>query len=73
MFRIILACIVLAIKFSLDDYHDNTHYALVGGISLMEMNEMEKECFRLLDNNLLVNDNQFIKYYQCLNLCFENL
>ena len=39
--RIILSCMILALKYNEDDYYSNKYYAKVGGISLKELNELE--------------------------------
>lgn len=68
-----MTCILLAIKFSEDIFYDNKFYSEIGGIALNEMNKLERECFNLLDNSLLIHDEQFNKYYQCLNPCAESI
>ena len=39
--RIILASLILAIKYNEDDYYSNEYYAKVGGIALKELNRLE--------------------------------
>ena len=39
--RIILASLMLAIKYNEDDYYSNEYYAKVGGIALKELNRLE--------------------------------
>lgn len=40
--RLVLTAVVIAIKIHDDTYAHNTHYAAVGGVSLAELNELEK-------------------------------
>ena len=46
--RIILSCMILALKYNEDDYYSNKYYAKVGGISLKELNELEYNIMVLL-------------------------
>lgn len=59
--RIILACLVVAIKYNEESYA-NHYYAKVGGISLEEMNTLEKELLQLLDYNLFVSQEEFYRF-----------
>lgn len=44
--RIVLISILMAVKYFDDHYFDNVHYATLGGIPLLELNELEIEyCF----------------------------
>lgn len=61
IFRIILACLVVAIKYNEESYA-NHYYAKVGGISLEEMNTLEKELLQLLDYNLFVSQEEFYRF-----------
>ena len=54
--RLILACMILAIKFNEDDYYSNEYYAKVGGISMKEMNQLESNSLLLLDFNVFIDD-----------------
>ena len=60
--RIILGCLLLAIKYNEDIYFTNKHYAEVGGLSVKEINELEFFSFQLLDFNLFISDDIYIKY-----------
>ena len=60
--RIILGCLLLAIKYNEDIYYTNKHYAEVGGLSVKEINELEFFSFQLLDFNLYISDDIYIKY-----------
>ena len=61
--RIILGCLLLAIKYNEDIYFTNAHYAKVGGISLQELNFLENSSFKLLDFNLYISDEIYNKYF----------
>ena len=60
--RLILGCLILAIKYNEDVYFNNEYYAKVGGISLKDMNTLEEISFELIDYNLFVSDEIYNKY-----------
>ena len=60
--RIILGCLILAIKYNEDIYYTNKHYVEVGGLTLKEINELEFFSFQLLDFNLYISDDIYLKY-----------
>jgi hypothetical protein len=64
--RLILACMIIAIKFNEDDYYSNEYYAKVGGISMKEMNQLESNSLVLLDFNVFIDDILFDNYQKQL-------
>ena len=60
--RIILGCLLLAIKYNEDVYFTNEHYAKVGGVSIKELNTLEYYSFQLLDFNLFISEDIYQKY-----------
>ena len=60
--RIILGCLLLAIKYNEDVYFTNEHYAKVGGVSVKELNELEYFSIELLNFNLFISDDIYQKY-----------
>ncbi len=60
--RLVLTACVLSIKYNLDDYYDNAYYAKLGGLSLAEMNGMERDLVRRLDYRLFVGEEEFRRY-----------
>ena len=60
--RLILSCIVLAIKFNEDDYYSNEVYAKIGGISLDELNKLEGNTLILLDFNASIDSYLYSNY-----------
>ena len=44
----------MAIKFHDDEYYDNKFYAKVGGISCLDLNELESVFLKCLDYNLFI-------------------
>ena len=65
--RIILGCLLLAVKYNEDLYFSNEQYAKIGGVSLKELNELEYFSFQLLDFNLYISDDIFQKYYNYIS------
>lgn len=60
--RIILGCLLIAIKYNEDVYYTNMHYANVGGISLEELNCLEYYTIQLLNFDLYISDEIYQKY-----------
>lgn len=60
--RLILAAIVLAIKYLDDSYYDNETYAKVGGVSLSEINSLESHMLFLINYNLYVDNELYYQY-----------
>ena len=52
--RFVCAAVVCASKGLCDSFSTNTHYARVGGISLVELNMLEKEFLNTIDWRLMV-------------------
>lgn len=59
MNRFMLIAIIVAIKYHDDDYYRNDYYAKVGGISIKELNSLEKEFLKLLDFKLYISKDLF--------------
>lgn len=60
--RLILACVMMAIKFNDDIYYDNAFYAKVGGVTLHEMNCLEVALLSLTQFDLSVNSEIYQNY-----------
>eukprot|EP01094_Clydonella_sp_ATCC50884_P006689 TRINITY_DN158_c0_g2_i3.p1 TRINITY_DN158_c0_g2~~TRINITY_DN158_c0_g2_i3.p1 ORF type:complete len:199 (-),score=73.81 TRINITY_DN158_c0_g2_i3:195-791(-) len=60
--RIVLACLVAAIKYSDDHFCSNAYYARVGGVSLRELNRLEVALLSMLDFDLYVDEEHFKLY-----------
>ena len=55
---------MIAAKFSEYGYYSDAYYSRVGGIdSVEEMNVLEREMMRLLDNDVNVNREEMYAYY----------
>lgn len=57
--RILITCILLAVKFVDDVRWNNEYYSVVGGIPLTEMNALEVDMLALLEFNLYVTDDEY--------------
>ena len=60
--RIILGCLLLAIKYNEDIYFTNEQYSKIGGVSLKEINDLESYSIQFLDYNLYVSEDIYLKY-----------
>ena len=69
IFRLIMSCIILAIKFNENKVYKNSFYAKVGGFDVEDLNNLEYNIFSRLDFNLRVLDNDF--YEIVLNIYKE--
>ena len=64
--RLLLTSILIAIKFNEDDFYSNTYYAKVGGITLLEINNLENEFLKYLDMKLWIDIQIYTKYQNYL-------
>ena len=60
--RLLLAAIVVAIKFHDDTYFDNDFYSKVGGVSLLELNLLELKLLSLVAFELHIDPEQYFLY-----------
>ena len=65
--RIILGCLLLAIKYNEDIYFTNEQYAKIGGVTLKEINDLESFSMDLLDYNLFISKDIYDKYYNYIS------
>ena len=65
--RIILGCLLLAIKYNEDLYFTNEQYAKVGGVSIQELNDLEIYSIQLLNFNLFISEDIYEKYIQYIS------
>ncbi len=65
-FRIIISCVILAIKYNEDDYYSNEYYAKVAGVSLQEVNALEYECLNMLTHSLFIFSDMYENYEKYL-------
>ena len=66
IYKLIIASMVVAIKFNEDDYYSSEFYAKLGGISKIEMNRLEYEFVTMINFNLFIQDELYYKYYNLL-------
>jgi len=53
---------LLAIKYNDDVYFDNKYYARVGGISLKELNRLERKAISFMNYNLYISSGTYEEY-----------
>jgi len=61
--RLLLTAVVLAAKFQDDFYCNNKHYSMVGGISLLELNLLERRMLKLVGYRLQVTPVEYELYH----------
>ena len=70
--RLLFVAIIISIKFLDDKYYNNEYYAKVGGVSVQELNRMEKEFLFLIGFRLFVEEELFSKYFERLKRSKED-
>lgn len=60
--RVFAAAFVVASKFVSDKYLSNRHYSKVSGVSIDEMNKLERSLLIRIDHSLFVTESQFASY-----------
>jgi hypothetical protein len=61
--RLTLVALVLAVKYHEDNHYSQAYYAQVGGVSLSELNAIERKFVAILEWDLDVNYDRFAKYF----------
>ena len=70
IFRLIMSCAILAIKFNENKVYKNSFYAKVGGFDVDVLNNLEYNIFSRLDFNLRVLD---IEFYENVSKIYEDI
>ena len=60
--KIIVAAMIIAIKYNEDDYFDSIFYSKVGGVSRKELDKLEYQMLALINFELYVSEAVFNKY-----------
>ena len=71
--RLVLTSILLAIKYLDDLYYNNSVYAMIGGISLAEINHLEKNLITLLHYNLHIDQQLFLQYDSRIKIQYQKI
>ena len=58
--RLILTTVLIASKMFNDTYYTNKYIAQVGGVTLQNINELEKFFIEMVDWNLNITEEQFV-------------
>lgn len=66
IYKLIIASMVIAIKFNEDSFYSSEFYAKLGGISKKEMNILEYEFITMINFNLFTQEELYYKYYNLL-------
>jgi len=54
---------MIAVKYCNDIYYDNKMFSKIGGVSLQQINRLEKEFLYLISYNLYFQEEAFLEYY----------
>ena len=60
--RILLTCCVISMKINHDKYFSNQFYAIIGGVTLEELNELELAFIDKVNYDLSVNFKEIARY-----------
>ena len=63
LYRLILTTVLIASKMFNDTYYTNQFIAQVGGVSLPNINELERFFMQMIDWNLYISTEEF-EFYQ---------
>ena len=66
--RLLITCVMVAVKFFEDEFFKNSFYAKLGGIPGWEINCLEIELLRLLNFNLFIDSSLYHKYFTELSV-----
>ena len=66
IYKLMLAAMVLAIKYNEDEFYTSDFYGKLGGISKIEMNNLEYEFACMVNFRLFITEDLFYKYYELL-------
>ena len=73
VYKILFSSLIIAIKFNEDEFYDNKFYAKVGGLNLIEMNNLEINYLSLIDFKLYISEKVFDTYFENLIEAMETL
>jgi hypothetical protein len=68
IYRLYLICLIIAIKYNEDSCLSNKAYSNIGGISISDLNMLEKMFLKLIKYNLYVEEGLFEEYWSVLRL-----
>ncbi len=66
IYKLMLAAMVVAIKYNEDEFYTLDFYGKLGGISKLEMNILEYEFACMINFKLYITEELFYKYYELL-------
>ena len=67
VYKLILASMIIAIKYNEDEYYSNKFYSKLGGVSISEIIFLEYNFLSLIHYNLFVNNELFKKYNEYIS------
>ena len=67
VYKLILASMIIAIKYNEDEYYSNKFYSKLGGVTISEIVFLEYNFLSLIHYNLFVNNELFKKYNEYIS------
>lgn len=49
-------------KYNMDDYYDNKYYAKIGGLTLYELNDLERDFLIRIGYRLFISEAEYTRY-----------
>ena len=65
--RLFLTSVVLSAKYNYDEFYDNQYYSEVGGITMEEFNNLEKDFLESIEYSLYVSKELYIRYKKAIS------
>ena len=69
--KIIIAAVLISIKFNEDKIFDYEYYGKIAGIKISELKIIEYNFYYMCDFNIFITEEIFEKYSSCLNSTYE--
>ena len=66
IYKLMLVAMVIATKYNEDEIYSSDFYAKLGGISKIELNNLEYDFLSMINFNLFISEDLFYKYYGLL-------
>ena len=71
--RILFVAILISIKYNEDRYYENVYYAKIAGISSRELKNIEYDFLVIINFELFISEDEYLKYKKYLENFYEQL
>jgi hypothetical protein len=72
-FAILFVAILISIKYNEDRYYENVYYAKIAGISSRELKNIEYDFLVIINFELFISEDEYLKYKKYLENFYEQL